>query len=79
MDSFTIAKVRNKISNYGWKPGSIIITDDNVLKISLKNEYGNIKIRENRIMTSNYMEKFMELLTEIDNCRSDDNNHLTIY
>lgn len=79
MDSFTIAKVRNKISNYGWKPGSIIITDDNVLKISLKNEYGNIKISENRIMTSNYMEKFMELLTEIDNCRSDDNNHLTIY
>ena len=79
MDSFTIAKVKNKVSNYGWKPGSIIISDDNVLKISLKNKYGNIKISENRITTSEYMEKFMQLLTEIDNCRSDDNNHLTIY
>ena len=76
-DNMNSIALNNIVSSYGWQTNNIVIID-NKLKISLKNEYGNLKTKE-YLMSSEEAKKFVSFLAELDNCLSDSNNHLTIY
>lgn len=76
-DNMNSIVLNNIVSSYGWQTNNIVIID-NKLKISLKNEYGNLKTKE-YLMSSEEAKKFVSFLAELDNCLSDSNNHLTIY
>lgn len=76
-DNMNSIALNNIVSSYGWQTNNIVIID-NKLKISLKNEYGNLKTKE-YLMSLEEAKKFVSFLAELDNCLSDSNNHLTIY
>lgn len=76
-DNMNSIALNNIVSSYGWQTNNIVIID-NKLKISLKNEYGNLKTKE-YLMSTEEAKKFVSFLAELDNCLSDSNNHLTIY
>ena len=76
-DNMNSIALNNIVSSYGWQTNNIVIID-NKLKISLKNEYGNLKTKE-YLMSTEEAKKFVGFLAELDNCLSDSNNHLTIY
>ena len=44
-DNMNSIALNNIVSSYGWQTNNIVIID-NKLKISLKNEYGNLKTKE---------------------------------